>query len=1089
MTAIRALSWCAFSAMAYSAALHREVHRSLWAFLIYVRGRQPFEADWVPLPSAEILRLPLAPLARLAMCPPARREELSLNLDPGTSRKLLDRARHATIATIITIMAKNKRPREEPADQEIDGNDVHPARQKRLKRTKDDAELATIYEELSNEVQEVRNRAAARLLKSITKDSNALDERLDAAEKRLIRGLCSGRRAARLGFSVTLAEVFRLRLRHTAEAAEGISLSSTLSNIAKFTQAEGNVGGQERRDHLLGRRFAYQAVLQSDVALEENLKAPQWSALLNAIFDFANEKAWLRREVGSMLHDYLSSPSGSKLSPASVSMLMETAGRKKLLRTPEGVGLWLVVRQQFPAAETPSKIWHRNDPLSSKEHQNLAKIMLEHSADDEPTHKRPGSRQSIPSFAWTMVLQQLSDKRNASRVQQFWEYFVSMVFSASSSTERKALGLQIFSLAVSDVSAAKLSAVFDTRVLRCVLDQRAKADNHLFEAAKLSLDAMVARAKQEPTCAGVLVSEIIDKAAINFDQLSKTKTVESIVAFADNISLKALIEKTRKTCLSSVRREESEVDFQLRGYADLLLTMVRTHKDAGADLTMGTQEIKLKEDWTWLEELLRFLSFYAFHDKDVGPIFQPRLMSILSLLMHGPLQQALQAPVIVVQPIRLDGNALNQLKGPAADAVEKAWKCFDKMYRYEPGTRKVLQPGNEAFALLFALSILQCFRHEPDAAAALEDLINCYQVKDSTTNVTAMIIELLLSFISKPSALFRKLAEQVFTVFAPELTADSLQSLIDILGQKESLSGQQELFDAHGDDDEDGADGEEESESGDHDFEAIDVEDASDVELVNGEEASASGSNNDDDSEDDESASDAADGATNGVEDEEAAFDRKLAEALGTGRAEDEDSDEDGSDMDDEQMMALEPHLTTIFKERQKNTSKKQEKKDAKENIVNFKNRVLDLLAIFVKTQYAEVLTLDLILPLTNLVRTTTNKQTAEKAFAVLKQYFDACSKNKKLPQPEDDDAVFMVLEAVHDEMKLGGSKLHANACSRSSLFLAKVLVAEDPGHYERVASMYAKLMSEWWQDPTSKVQPSVFTEWTSWSITTRKRG
>ena len=56
-------------------------------------------------------------------------------------------------------------------------------------------------------------------------------------------------------------------------------------------------------------------------------------------------------------------------------------------------------------------------------------------------------------------------------------------------------------------------------------------------------------------------------------------------------------------------------------------------------------------------------------------------------------------------------------------------------------------------------------------------------------------------------------------------------------------------------------------------------------------------------------------------------FDKKLAEALGTAGM--DDSDDDGSDMDDDQMMALEPHLESIFKERKKASSKKSKRKDA----------------------------------------------------------------------------------------------------------------------------------------------------------------
>jgi hypothetical protein len=349
-----------------------------------------------------------------------------------------------------------------------------------------------------------------------------------------------------------------------------------------------------------------------------------------------------------------------------------------------------------------------------------------------------------------------------------------------------------------------------------------------------------------------------------------------------------------------------------------------------------------------------------------------------------------------------------------------------------------------------------------------------------------VLVELLLSFVSKQSALFRKLAEQVFSAFTGSLNADGLQSMLDILTQKESLSGQQELFAQGGD--EEGA-----AEEGSDDGSAIDVEDMSDVEMVDGEAVGVdgsdeSGSDDEDEDSDDESSGD-DDEADEGDDEELAAFDRKLAEALGTaGFDMDADEDDQDSDMDDEQMLAVEPALEKVFKEIKKRSGKKQDNKDAKDNIINFKNRVLDLLTIYVKAQHANILALDILMPLTTLIRTTSSKPTAEKAFAVLRNYFDACSKHKSTPAVSDSEPILALLASVHGEMAKDGSKLHANACSRSSLFLAKVLVAMDPKHYTAIATMYAELQEKWWLDPKSKVHGSVFTEWTSWSIATRKQ-
>lgn len=186
-------------------------------------------------------------------------------------------------------------------------------------------------------------------------------------------------------------------------------------------------------------------------------------------------------------------------------------------------------------------------------------------------------------------------------------------------------------------------------------------------------------------------------------------------------------------------------------------------------------------------------------------------------------------------------------------------------------------------------------------------------------------------------------------------------------------------------------------------------------------------------------------------------------------------------------MMALEGHLTTIFKEKKKLSNKKKENKDAKENIVNFKNRVLDLLTIYAKQEHANPLALDLILPMITLIKTTSSKQISDKAFSLLQQYFTACNKSKELPELSTPTEAMEILEAVFADMRANASRLHSNACSRSSLFLAKIIINEDSKHFAEIADMYNDLQKEWYQDPKSHIQPSIFTEWTSWSIATRK--
>ena len=959
-------------------------------------------------------------------------------------------------------MAKTKRPHEGDTRPEME--DVHPSRKKRVKYSDEDAQLAKIYDDLADEVQDVRIKAAGELIKNLSTLSSDHTARQDSAEKRLIKGLCSGRKAARLGFSIALTEVFRQRLKPGGDN----DLFDLLDRILKLTQPEGNVSGQEKRDHLIGRRFALQAVLQSDVALRMDLPDQQWENLLRQVFQLGAEKSWLRRDCGSMLYEYLESR-GSKLSTARIRNVIEIASEYNQLKTPEGIGLWLIIRNQFEEVALPTGIWHKDNPLASKERATLSKILLEDVIGDDLKTKRAGARQSNLSFVWAVLLSNLFEREESKDFGKFWEQcVVSTMFSSSSSTERRSLGLQVFALAIASAPLSQLPTVCHPNIIRCILDQRSDPNRFLFEATKTSLNQVVSLAKQKPEAVGVLVPNLLSNGALNFDQLSKTKTIESLIHHADDAALKNLVTVVIHKIITTSGTRDSEVDIERRMLADILLVTVRSHKDSRTSLPTTVPE-KDPASEPWLQYLLRALSEVAYNGslpQSSSNIVQARLTSCLNSLMDAPLEQASRAPVLVAWYALGCKITSAGADGEIANTLQDAKACLEKSV-----AQRTNQPSSQAFSLLFALGILQVYNGEADAVSILEDLVACYSTERGSTDATTMLVELLLSFISKPSSLFRKLAEQVFEVLAPEITAESLQSLTDILAQKESLSGQKELFDDHGDEIEQLA------------SDVEDVEDASDVELVNGEVASAQDSSEDDS----DSSSDIDGGAAQAEDDEEAAFDKKLADALGTA-AMDDDSDDDGSDMDDEQMMALEPHLATIFKDRQQKSSKKQDRKDAKENIVNFKNRVLDLLTIYVKSQSASVLALDLILPLTTLVRTTTSKPTGEKAFAVLKQYFESCSKNKSLPQPKDHEGCFAVLAALHEEMKLGGSKLHANACSRSSLFLAKVLVALDRTHYRRIADMYAELQSEWYSDGKSKVQGSVFTEWTSWSITTRRQ-
>lgn len=85
------------------------------------------------------------------------------------------------------------------------------------------------------------------------------------------------------------------------------------------------------------------------------------------------------------------------------------------------------------------------------------------------------------------------------------------------------------------------------------------------------------------------------------------------------------------------------------------------------------------------------------------------------------------------------------------------------------------------------MTVLQVYSGDPDAVSMLDELEFCYtkfvgedsKTKD-TSDASDALVEILLSFASKQSQLFRRMSEQVFGAFADQVTENGLESLISV---------------------------------------------------------------------------------------------------------------------------------------------------------------------------------------------------------------------------------------------------------------------------------------------------------------------
>lgn len=103
-------------------------------------------------------------------------------------------------------------------------------------------ELVEVYDDLANEDEEIRLKAAQNLLLKV---DSLNSEQLHEILRRLIRGLCSGRKAARLGFSIALTELqVQLFGPNAVNQSSQISVSDVVETLDEQTRVTGNASGQ-----------------------------------------------------------------------------------------------------------------------------------------------------------------------------------------------------------------------------------------------------------------------------------------------------------------------------------------------------------------------------------------------------------------------------------------------------------------------------------------------------------------------------------------------------------------------------------------------------------------------------------------------------------------------------------------------------------------------------------------------------------------------------------------------------------------------------------------------------------------------------
>lgn len=342
--------------------------------------------------------------------------------------------------------------------------------------------------------------------------------------------------------------------------------------------------------------------------------------------------------------------------------------------------------------------------------------------------------------------------------------------------------------------------------MSCFVNQLASQDRYLHLIAEKTRKTIINRARSSPNASAPILEALLTSpnGEINFDGVTRTKTVEALLSQTDGKASAQVVDVYEKFLLHPGVREEKLAASRRQLAADQLLTAVRSMKK---NPNPDGQSVKGSEEG--IQRILKMFVKYAYLDTETSPgskdpsseppisstsrdMFRSRISACLTHLIAKDIEPAkltYNLIYLIREREEIDGlpGSLLEVDKNVREVLSTGWKTLQLIDSKINSEKAKLKPAENAFyqsaKLLLSMTILQIYNGDPDAVSMLEELNECYnskQLKQYSKHgfqASATLVEILLSLVSKPSQLFRRLAQQIFTACASDVDETGLLSM------------------------------------------------------------------------------------------------------------------------------------------------------------------------------------------------------------------------------------------------------------------------------------------------------------------------
>ncbi|KAF8831365.1 hypothetical protein HHX47_DHR1000710 [Lentinula edodes] len=888
---------------------------------------------------------------------------------------------------------------------------------------------------------------------SPSEEDEGNDEKPDALEtlnaqdvsysvRRLTRGLASPRESSRLGFSVALTELL--------SRIDTVTCSQIFALIMDATKSQGSMTGQEERDVLFARLFGMTAIIQSGLIVRTKpLPTSQSSATLASSFEgyeqvltellaLGEKKSWLRESAWwaiSLAADSLKATEVPWKDEAVHATAQHLFVENKIW-SPEKIALALKLQSAFEEFN-----WR---PLFSPTFKNPDLLSNDSNNDggdaDAPKTAAAGGWKTQLHYVWDIMLDRLLDTSNAVK-SNFPEFFRIVVdeslFSSTASPERKYWGFQVFQKALHLVSEDNMPMLFTKNFMRTWINHLSKQDRYLHKAAKQTVAEIQTFVQRNPKLGFALILQLTGvHGSQQFDKITKTKTVESIISTMDADDIKQYI----AYLLNQANDSEVAVEIinaRRRWIIDQLSGLIRN----GSIAKTGE----------WVESVLDWFvvnGLYVVKKKSEKSRFiglrqipKPQFSDELRHTCRDKLLSCLADLTNHIASIESD-NAKVKIAGVATDGelwVTKVLSTIEELKQDTKHVSSIAQIDEEEEVLRakvreVVVKLKKVSGNQQEAASGTQLLLVASLVQQSCSEevVSLETIELCTNAATREFSLDKvkkKTKKGRPSASAPVDEVDSdddgpepIDAIVDtIIGFMEKSTAYMRTI-------------------GNQVFS-----------LISGQVKSST-----------------------------------IDLVLTAANEEDEDSEEEEY-MDDDQMMAIDEHLAEVFRSRV-NEKKASKDLDAQREATHFKNRVLDLIDIFIKKQPSSPLIVRLIIPLVDLITrsTTDEKQLSDKARGIArsrigkaKEFASAEKKKvggggeKEEGEGEEQEEVTSIFETLHKRARTERSPDHLSILSDCCIYISQVMLRA--GMQDHVVVQYRHSLIDFISRKNSSLNVSFF--------------